>query len=226
MKSRFSHAVLFSLLALGLNTTLTSCSWFGKKEVAAKVPCPPVAVIADADLYAHFQPGAPWSRETLLYEAKITRVRSACDFAGPKPKKSTPDKDGKPAEETRPLLAALTLAFDVHIAPKHKGRDAKLTYFVAITDRQANILNKSTFEAVAPKPKPEDTKSKTPKRQSVAFTDKPVTLRIPLKKGQTGPDYMIFTGFQISPELLELNRKRRRPPEEFGVKEPEEPKAN
>ncbi|MEQ8192915.1 MAG: hypothetical protein RIB59_00355 [Rhodospirillales bacterium] len=230
MKIRYARTAFLGLSALAVLSTLSSCSWFGdKKKVEAKVPCPHVAVISDADLYTHFQPGAKWDRDSLRYEAQIVKIKSACDFSRPKSQPTPSDKDKKAKVDDGPktLLAAITVTFEVHVYPKYKGQDARLKYFVAITDRQTNVLNKQTFDIAAPKPKWEETKGQPLKSRSVYFTDKPVTLRIPLKKGQIGPDFHIFAGFQLSPEHLELNRKRRRPPEAYGIKDPDgEPKSN
>jgi len=211
--------ILTGSLLCGLTLVVTSCSWFSKKEVEAKVPCPHVAVISDADIFVAFQPGKEWSQKTILYETQISGIKSACDFRGKKKKKAEKDKDNKDKtiQGPRSLIAAVSLSFASRISQRHKGRKATVEYFVAITDRNGNVLNKRTFRTVPPKPK-KSSKRKIKKDRFVKFSDKPVRLKIPLKAGQSGHDFMIFAGFQLTPKLLELNRKRHRLPEDFGVK--------
>jgi hypothetical protein len=211
------------ILLLGVGFLMASCSWFGKKEIAAKVPCPHVAVISDADLFARFQAGKKWTSNTVLYESQITGIKSACDFRNKKKQasKKPNDKKDKTPDGPRTLVAAITVSFATRINKNHVGRKAELEYFVAITDRNANVLNKNTFKVVPPKPKKRN-KTSANKGSFIRFTDKPVRLKIPLKAGQSGHDFMIFTGFQLTKEQLELNRKRRRTPEEFGIETPKE----
>ena len=218
----YSKAIT-GILFFSMSFIIGSCSWFSKKEVAAKVPCPHVAVISDADLFARFQAGKKWSPKTVLYEAQISGIKSACDFRNKKKQeaKKAKDKNSKSTDGPRTLIAAISVSFATRINASYVGRKAVLEYFVAITDRNANVLNKNTFKVAAPKSK-KKRKISANKGAFVRFTDKPVRLQIPLKAGQSGHDFMIFTGFQLTPELLELNRKRRRPPEDFGIKPPEE----
>jgi len=216
---RFSSGFLI----VGICLLVGSCSWFGKKKIEAKVPCPHVAVISDADLYARFQQGKKWGPKTILYESQITGIKSACDFRNKKKQAADKDKAGKNKAQNGPktLIAAVSVSFATKISANHAGRRAPVEYFVAITDRATNVLNKNTFTVVTPKPKKKKKKSKS-KIEFVRFTDKPVSLKIPLKTGQSGYDFMIFVGFQLSNQQLELNRKRRRLPEDFGIKPPPE----
>ena len=211
------------IVLFGASLIISSCSWFGKKEVVAKVPCPHVSVISDADLFARFQAGKKWGPKTVLYESQISGIKSACDFRNKKKKKAKKpeDKNNKPTDSPRTLIAAIAVSFATRINRNHVGRKAELGYFVAITDRNANVLNKNNFKIIAPRPKKRNKKSVN-KDEFIRFTDKPVRLKIPLKAGQSGHDFMIFTGFQLSKDQLELNRKRRRAPEEFGIEAPKE----
>ncbi len=211
--------ILIVTFLLGLSLIATSCSWFGNKKVEDKVSCPHVAVISDADIFVSFQPNKKWGQKTIRYESKISGIKSACDFSTKTKKEAEKNKDKKsaPTNGPRTLIAAVTVSFATYISARYKDRNATLEYFVAITDRNGNVLNKNTFKTAAPKPK-NPPKGKTKKGQFVRFTDKPVSLKIPLKPGQSGQDFMIFAGFQLTPKLLELNRKRHRLPEDFGVK--------
>ena len=227
--SKIDHKkILTGGLLLGLSLIVTSCSWFSKKEVEDKVPCPHVAVISDADIFVAFQPGEKWDQKTILYESQISGIKSACDFQDKKKKKAKKIKanEDKTVKGPQTLIAAISLSFATRITTRHKGRNAVLEYFVAITDKDGNVLNKNTFRTVPPKPK-KPLKSKIKKDRFVRFSDKPVRLKIPLKPGQSGHDFMVFAGFQLTPKLLELNRRRHRLPEDFGVKpSPQKPAVN
>ena len=65
---------------------------------------------------------------------------------------------------------------------------------------EKNILNKGDFKVAVDFPK-------TRSRRLV--TDAPIKLEIPIAKGQTGAEYGIFIGYQLTHEELQYNRSGR-----------------
>ena len=45
-------------------------------------------------------------------------------------------------------------------------------------------------------------------RTRLVYEDQPVVLSIPLKAGAIGPDFLVYVGFQLSPEELQYNRQK------------------
>ena len=81
-----------------------------------------------------------------------------------------------------------------------RERRATFTYFIAVTDQKKTVLNKNAFDAKVEFPG---------NRSRVTLTDAAVNLNIPLKAGQSGSDFQIIVGFQMSREEMEFNRRAR-----------------
>ena len=94
----------------------------------------------------------------------------------------------------------ITLIMRATNGPAARPGPIILPYFVSVTDAEKNVLNKAAFEVAVDFPK-------TRSRQLV--TDAPVKLEIPIAKGQTGAEYGIFIGYQLTREELQYNRSGR-----------------
>ena len=87
--------------------------------------------------------------------------------------------------------------FKIDRGAANKTRQADFQYFVSIIDANGEILDKQVFPYTAKYWK---------NRLSVKDADAPVELSIPLSGGQTGQDFSIYVGFQMSKEELDFNR--------------------
>ncbi|MEK9833037.1 MAG: hypothetical protein VW453_10630, partial [Rhodospirillaceae bacterium] len=83
--------------------------------------------------------------------------------------------------------------------PAAATRDALVSYFVAIADKQENVLARAEFESAI---------TFEGNRNRIGFAEE-LTQRIPLDRGQLGDDYSIFVGFVLTDEDLRYNRNKR-----------------
>jgi len=77
-------------------------------------------------------------------------------------------------------------------------RSAKVTYFIAIADRNENIFARETFES--------DLEFEG-NRNRIAYVEE-LTQTIPLRDGKLGENFKVFIGFQLSDEQLVYNRNK------------------
>ena len=86
--------------------------------------------------------------------------------------------------------------------PANHDREAQFDYFVSVVDSERDVLNKQIFGVTVKFPG-------NLTRVSLTDNDPPVTVDIPLAAGRDATDYQIFVGFQLTPDELEYNRRRR-----------------
>lgn len=166
---------------------LTGCAMFDKK---APPPCPRVVILKDASKLTRFAPGPGRDLTDVLFEAAISGFGpvSGCDYA---------DVNSDTGEG--PLEVNADVMVELARGPADVKRKADFSYFVRITDKDGNILTGKSFKAEVDFPG---------NRNRLIWTDDPFYMYIPLKKGQTGRDYQIFVGFDLSHEELQYNRKQ------------------
>ena len=153
-------------------------------------PCPRVSILGDAATLTKFRPGPGRDLTDVLYEGVVTGVTGRCAYAN----------DGKRAN--RALSIKVALVIEAARGPANRDGRAAFPYFVGITDSSRNVLNKERFNVRVVFPG---------NRTRLVITDDPVNLEIPVKAGQSGRDFTIFVGFQLSREDLEYNRRARKP---------------
>jgi len=73
-----------------------------------------------------------------------------------------------------------------------------VSYFIAIADRNENILARETFESEV---------EFEGNRNRIAYVEE-LKQKIPLKAGKLGDDFKIFIGFQLNDEQLKYNRNK------------------
>lgn len=153
-------------------------------------PCPRISILGDAATITKFRPGPGRDLTDVLYEGVVTNVTGRCTYAN----------GGKGAN--RALSMKVVLVIEAARGPANRDGRAAFSYFVGITDSSRNVLNKERFNVRMLFPG---------NRTRLVITDNPVTLEIPVKAGQSGRDFTIFVGFQLSREDLEYNRRARKP---------------
>jgi hypothetical protein len=151
-------------------------------------PCPRVSILADAARITKFRPGPGRDLVDVLFEGEIGNFLTSCRH----------DIDRK----TRTGTLDVEVIVDIEAArgPADRDRAAGYDYFVALTDVSGNVLQRGSFSATA---------AFEGNRTRFVFRDTPVHLKIPLKTGQAGPDFLIFLGFQLTPEEMQYNRLQR-----------------
>lgn len=162
----------------------TACSMFDKTPPP---PCPDVSVLGDAAHVTKFVDGPGRDLIDVRYEGDIADASGSCNY------------DINKETKAGTLDVEMTVAMDLSRGPAEHGGTVPVSYFVAITGKDKQILNKQHFSADVTFP---------PNTSELAWRDEPVYLSIPLKAGETGDDFQVFVGYDLSQDELQYNRKR------------------
>lgn len=148
--------------------------------------CPEIAIVQDLAELTLFVPGPGRDLTDVTLEARIVEFGGFCntDF----------DED----EGTGEVEVDLEVLFQATRGPASTDRTAKVTYFIAIADRNENILARETFDSEL---------EFEGNRNRVAYVEE-LTQTIPLREGRRGEDFKVFIGFQLNDQQLQYNRNK------------------
>lgn len=181
---RLTSLAAVAAAAVGLAACSAGNWWENKPETR---PCPTVSVLSDAASVTVFRAGPGSDLTDVLYEGHFAGYDGACVY--------NTDKTGKGSMEIE-----LRLDLRAVRGPADTERRAPLRIFVSVTDLERNILSKEVFDTPADFPG---------NRTQAKLQDQPIYVTLPLAEGQTGADFLIFTGFQITRAQLEYNRANK-----------------
>ena len=166
------------LLVAILLTLPSACSMFEKKDERA---CPRIEVVGDLSRLVKFQDGPGRDLSDIVFMARFDDVKSGCKY----------DKTGVTIDLTVSILGERGRA-----GTSVAKRD--LSYFVAVTDRSQNIIERPLFTS------------------QFEFSDKKLAsindefqLRIALAPTTSASDHTIIVGFQLTPEEIDFNERNR-----------------
>lgn len=180
-------AALLSLLATagcgdGTNLDIFSPGYFAPEEPPPPPPCPRVALAEDADRLSRFNSDIRVA-DNLLYEARIFQADGGCGY----------DDDVIDVE--------LTVRIAVTLGPAASERTAPIQYFVAIArNDDHSVVARGSF----------DTLVEFPGITRHSGTVEEFEQTIPLREGETGANYVILLGFEMTPDELAFNRANPR----------------
>ena len=188
MSSRNTHKATTTRTALlsGVFCTLmllTACSMMTNSTPTME--CPPVSILGDASKVTRFVDGPGRDLIDIDFTGEVTHLSGKCFY----------EIDGDTGSGV--VRVNVKPEFRIERGAANKTRQADFEYFVSIVDDQGGILDKQVFPYSAKYWK---------NRTSVKDFDKPVELAIPLSGGQSGQDFTIYVGFQLSREEVEFNR--------------------
>lgn len=143
-------------------------------------PCPTVFPVAEARELTRFA-GQGRDLTDVLFEARVQDVALICEY-----------DDGV-------IEADLRIRIMASDGPANRGREIRLTYFVAIATLDRKIVAREEFELQVPF---------EGNRTRVIAIDE-VSPRIPLQPGQSGADYVIYVGLALTPVELRYNQENR-----------------
>lgn len=181
--------------ALTLVLVLAGCGVYQgleEKIIGKALPCPRVSILADAATVTRFKEGLGRDLIDVDFKGALTGFRGSCGY--------DIDED----TDSGTLSLDLAVVMNLERGPANKGREIGFEYFISVTNSSKKVLNKEIF----------DVKVTFPGNQTVLKwsedPDDPVILTIPLKAGERGQDFIIFVGFQLSPEEYQYNLRRGR----------------
>ena len=161
--------------------TIALVAGLGACSTAPELPCPRVNVLADAATVTKFRDSPGRDLTDVTAEGEIADTLAECRY------------------DRQAVNVDLQIAIAAQRGPADRNRAAEFDYFVAITDPQQNILAKEVFRVRLPF---DDNRGRVGQVEEIEQ-------RIPLASLSRGPDYQILVGFQLTPEEIEWNRRRR-----------------
>lgn len=158
---------------------LAGCSLFQKDDPRA---CPRVSILNDAARAVVYRDGPGRDLIDVVHEGQIGEVGWSCKYS------------------KTDVTVLAKIAFLAQRGPASSQPEARLPFFVAVTDSGREILAKQVFQTVVA----------FPEGRSQAGVFEEIEEIIPLPDQTSGPEYEIIVGFQLTEEQLRHNRKRRR----------------
>jgi len=151
----------------------------------APPPCPEPVPLRDAARLVDFR-GEGRDLTDTRHEVRIENTALACEVV---------EDDGE-----RTVEAEMRILFAAEKGPASESDTVRFGYFVAIADKDRNILRRREFPLSL----------SLPGNQTRIRAVETISPTIPLRDGESGADYRVYVGFVLTPEQLEYNR--RNPP--------------
>jgi hypothetical protein len=174
------------LVLAGCAAMLSACGFFVKKEPPPG-PCARAMILADAEQITYFRDGPGRDILDVSYSGRLNRVFADCQY--------DMNKDRTGVMEVR-----VYVAIDAERGPANSDRIAPYRYFVTLVDANREPVAKNVFDLTAQFPG---------NVTRMVLTDDTVEMKVPIAAGQSGKDFTILVGFQLSESQLEYNRRAR-----------------
>jgi hypothetical protein len=147
-------------------------------------PCPFAKTLYDAGRYVEFKNAREASAE-VTYSGEIQGVSAGCAYKGEEPIKATMD-----------------ILFELGRGPMAEGASKTYRYWVAVTDRNHDVIAKRTFDLPVKFPAGKD---------RVYITETIGQVLIPRAGiGTSGANFEILVGFEVTPQMADFNRQGKR----------------
>ena len=143
-------------------------------------PCPEVDLLSDAAKQVKFE-GQGRDLTDILFEADLEAVRLVCSY------------------NDEELDVDLQVRVIASRGPANNDRVANTNYFVAVARSNRTILARRSFDIAIP----------FPGNQTRVSGLEEIGQVITLAPGEDGSDYLIYLGFDLTPEELQFNRLNR-----------------
>jgi hypothetical protein len=144
-------------------------------------PCPQVVAVSDAARLTKFGPGGR-DLTDIRFEVELEDLQFTCEY-----------EDGT-------IEGDLTVRIVASRGPADANRLAQFNYFVAVATLDRRVIAREEFDVAIP----------FPGNTTRGGVIEELTPRIPLEPGESGSDYTIYVGLELTSEELEFNRQSRR----------------
>lgn len=147
-------------------------------------PCPFVKSLYDAARYIEFKDGREASG-SVGYTGEIQGISAGCQY-----------------KDEEPIHVEMQVLFEFGRGPQAAGREKSYRYWVAVTDRNREILAKETFELPVAFKEGED---------RVYIREDIKNITIPRASMTTsGANFEVLIGFEVTPQMAAFNRDGKR----------------
>jgi hypothetical protein len=150
-------------------------------------PCPFVKTLYDAARYVEFKNGTEASAN-VGFTGEIQGVSATCEY-----------------KSDEPIRVKMEMLFEFGRGPQAAGQTKTYRYWVAVTDRDREVLAKQTFDLPVQFAPGQDRVYKTEDIQQIVIPRAKATV--------SGANFEVLVGFEVTPEMAAFNRdgKRFRP---------------
>jgi hypothetical protein len=147
-------------------------------------PCPYVKVLYDAGRYVELKDNRE-AGAAVGYTGEIQGLSSACAY-----------------KNDDPIRVSVELLFGLGRGPQATAASHTYRYWVAVTDRNNEVIAKEYFNLPVTFPTGQD---------RVLETDKINSIVIPrVKASVSGSNFEVLVGFDVTPQMAEFNRQGKR----------------
>ena len=170
------------IIAVALSIGVLAAGGCALLEEGSLNICPATAVLDDAGELVRFGTVPPKGPGDVSFNVRMKYISGICDV------------------DEKVVVMELRTAMEAARGPANEKGELHFVYFVAILDRDKTVLSRTKFPMIARFQGRETT---------LEFADA-VTVTIPRKTGDIPKDYIVYLGFEMSPEELAYNRKKLR----------------
>jgi len=159
---------------------LAACQ--GQLEEGTVGNCPPTAILDGPSELTRYKPASAKAPTDVLFRTKMTTFSGICDF------------------DANSIDVELNISIEAVRGPANTSGKAEFAYFVAILKKDKTVLTRTKFPIIAEFV-----------RQDARFNfSESVSANIPRRKNDSTSDYILYLGFEMTPEELAHNRRRKR----------------
>ncbi len=185
MKTTLIGAAALSFLALAGCRSTQEVLAIGEAAEANPGPCPRAFALFDASRMAEFRGDGAERFSNVGFTGEILKVRSLCRYFA-----------------DRPIDADLTIDFALGRGPAAAAETNTYNYFVAVTRKNIDVMEKVTFPLTVTFPAGQD---------RVRVTETIDEIKIPRANDTTsGENYEIIVGFVVTPKQRLFNADGKR----------------
>lgn len=152
------------------------------------LPCPDNRILADAAEYIQYREGGGRDLTDVDFAGNIANMGLAC--------LTRIDKETKVGE----MEVEVVFTFVANRGPANTTRKAQYPYFLAVTNIDKEIVYREEFDIGV---------DFIGNASRFTFKNEPITIILPLRPEVTDKNYLVYGGFELSREQLQLNRLRR-----------------
>jgi hypothetical protein len=147
-------------------------------------PCPFAKSLYDAARYIEFKGGKEASAD-VGFTGEIQGVSAACEY-----------------KSDEPIKVNMNVLFEFGRGPQAEGSSTTYHYWVAVTDRNREVLAKQTFDLPVSFPAGKDRVYKSQTVGGIVIPRATATV--------SGANFEILVGFDVTPAMADFNREGKR----------------
>ena len=147
-------------------------------------PCPFVKTLYDAARYVEFK-GAQEASSAVGFTGEIQGVSGSCAY-----------------KSDEPIRVNMNLLFELGRGPQAEGSSKTYRYWVAVTDRNREVLAKKEFELPVNFGSGQDRVYKSETIEGIVIPRAKATV--------SGANFEVLVGFEVTPQMAAFNREGKR----------------